>query len=751
MLGNLVSALGDFGDSQAILLLVIATTVGVFKGAIPGVGLTTVLSIALALVYHLDVYAAIALMLGAHAGSYFAASVSAILLNTPGAHEAYPVSLDGFAMSRKGRGGEALGLSAAATCLGGIVGCLALTFLIPLSEKLPLLFHPPEYVALVVLAVILTGSLGTDSVLKALISAGFGLMLSTVGGDPVTGEYRYTFNNPVLYGGISIVSLAIGLYALPQLVYMFGRNKSVTEEVKLPPYLRMVREQVIPGVADALRHWVLIVQSAIVGFVCGVIPGIGGFTANFLSLGIAQQTGRERRKRRREFGTGIPEGILAPEASSLAKEAGAIIPAIGLGVPSGTGMVIFLAALAIEGLQPGPGFLKQNPDLGYFMMWCLLFGGVLGTALGLVATPLLVKITGVRGPLLLPVVAGVAVVGAYIAEGTMVDVVEMVIFAFVGFALRRLNFSMAALGVGLVLGTQLEDQVYLTDQIFGWSFLKRPLADALLLIALAIVVFQVVAAIRKSGGFGTGISGFDVDDVKRQHLVLDFAVMLALTVVAVIYVVMGLHFSAIAKITPLSAGSVVALCSFLRLIAVSRRLYVLLRARWVVSTEVGDGAVKGAPHAGDTGGAPADVAVPATDELMPLVPVTLPVLEPAGGRTGVAPARPLRAYAPKRALRQFAWIDAHRATMTRTGKPRAAARESVALLWIVAMLLGCYLCGFTIGVPIVVFVYGLTATGMATARARILYSVFAAAGVAVLIWWTMYALSLSYTGVLFTS
>lgn len=777
MLHNLVGGLGALGAPQAALLLVVGCLIGVFLGVLPGLGVALVLSVMLSFIYHLGVTPAIALMLATQAGSYFSASITAILLNTPGAPESLPTTFDGYPMATKGRGGRALGISATATCLGGLVGCLALLGLLQLVSYLPLVFHPPEYVALIVLAVVLTGTLGTNSMTKAVLSAAFGLMLSFVGNDPVTGDYRFTFGQTSLYSGINVVALALGVFAVAQMVFMYGTNRSVTgigAKALAPGFSR----QVMQGIREALGHWFLLVRSAVIGVICGIVPGIGGFTANFLSYGIAKQTS----KKSQEFGTGIAEGIIAPEGSSLAKEAGSLVPAIGLGLPSGTGMVLFIAAMAILGLQPGPGFASAHPELPYTMLWTVAIAGVLGTVVGLVAAPILARVTRVRGPLLLPLIVGISVVGAYAVDVSMATVLELVLFAFAGVVLRRLQYSLAALAVGLVLGAQFEDNYYLTKQIFNWHVWNRPLTDILFALVIVVLVAQVLQRRRRKRqpaqeqAAQEHLAASQVAERQEQPLaagaerpaasqaggtpaateaypVLEFCVSLGLLALAVFYILVARGYNATDSRLPLIVGTVALIAGLAQSVLTGKDLVVYRRRRPASSAGVGT-----------AGEGTAGAVRPAAVNGGPLEPSGSPAPDgtPAAVRAAVASARKSRRFQRSAALVPAAETGANGspaagrdAVLAVTENPEPGIskrlryrRELMALGWVILMALGAEVFGFTIGVPLVVLLYGLFGSGCSTWRTRLAFTVGSTAVMAVLIQEIFNVLHLTFQGLL---
>ncbi len=734
MLHELVAGLSALAAPKVAGLLVAGVAVGVFFGVLPGLGVALLLSIMLAFVYHLGVTAAIALMLATQAGSYFSASITAILLNTPGAPESMAVTFDGFQMSRRGEAGKALGISATCTCLGGLVGCAALLGLLQVVNYLPLAFHPPEYVALIVLAVVLTGTLGTDSVSKAVLSAAVGLMISFIGDDPVTGTYRYTLGIPALYGGVSIVALALGTFAVPQMVFMYGSGASVANRGGggLQPGLT---RDVLAGVRMALQRWFLLVRSALVGVACGIVPGIGGFTANFLAYGIAQHTSR----RGSEFGTGIPEGVVAPESSSLAKEAGSLVPAIGLGLPSGLGMVLFLAALSILGLQPGIGFAQSHPSLPYTMLWTVAIGGVLGTAMGLVAAPGLARVTQVRGPLLFPFIVGLAVVGAYVSDTSMTTVVEMIVFSVIGIAFHRLRYSLAALAVGLVLGGDLETNVFLTHQIFGWNFYNRPLTD----ILFALVLVALLGQARRLRRQRTGHQGLAAPAGRLERTlpgggtgypVLELAVAAIILVLSVIYLIVGLGYGPNERLLPVLVSSVAVVAAAVQTLrGIVRRRQ---RAHAPAAAQLAGDRVLAPGDAGES--APSPVLADATADVMER---TAGSLRTGGGADLVNPP------APGEESLTSPQAGGGSAEPAPDSRPHYR-REAVAFAWVLAMVVSAYLLGFLVAIPLAVLLYGLLASGCASRRTRLVFAVTSAIVMAGATYGMFNVLHLSYPGLL---
>ena len=701
MVHDLWSGFDQLLTPEAIGLLFVGMLVGMFMGMLPGLGVSLALSVMLPFLYHMSVVPAVALMLGALASSYYSASITAILLNTPGAPESFPTTLDGFPMAQRGEAGRALAISATSTLFGGLIGCVILIGLLQVAGQLINVFHPPEFAAIIVLALVLIGGTGESArTSKVILSGAFGFMLSFIGSDPVTGVERFTFGMPSLFSGINVVPFALGVFALTQMVLMYGRKESVakTDSAALA---RQFRQQIPIGIRDTFRNWFEVVRSAVVASLLGLIPGVGGFTANFISYSLGRQTS----KHRRDFGTGSPAGVASAEGSSLAKEVGSLVPAVALGLPSGLGMVIFIAALSILGLQPGPTLLKTQPALPYTMMWVMAIAGVVSCVVGLLLTPWLSRVTSVRGPLLFPFILALSILGSFAAVTNFAGVIEVAIFAGIGLVMRKLNYSLAAITIGLVLGTTFADNVHLTRSIYGWDFLTQsPLADVFLAAAVALLVLTSVRARgerRAMAGNGstsvagsTGVAGIATrgGDTSGDHPLLEPVADAVIAAISIVYMVVSLGY-------PPDAGQLPAIVSAIAAALALFRLVVHLAGR---------------------GGHARTPVVPAAlaEPLEPDVPA------PATVGAGAHRAQAGGSGPPDTGSRAVT-LPVGESPAARPGAPGGSTphwREVVALGWVVALVVATYLFGFELGVALGVAAYCLVSADWDNQRARWLFA-----------------------------
>lgn len=722
MIHALLQGLTALGDPLAIALMLVGMMVGIFVGMLPGLGTILVLSLMLPFDYHLAAVPAIAMMLATQSGSYFSASITAILLNTPGAPESYPTTFDGYPIARRGEAGRALAISAMSTGLGALVGCVALVGLVEIAGPLSAAFHPPEYVAIIILALVLIGQLGGTTGSTLVLSAGVGFMLSFVGSDPITARERFTFGSAALFSGLGVVPFAVGIFAITQMIVMYG-EKSATDTTSTVQKSAAFRRQVRVGVGDTLKHWFLVIRSAILGVVLGLVPGIGGFAANFISYGAARQFSRRGRER---FGTGVVEGVIAPESSSIAKEVGSLLPAVALGLPSGLGMVVFLASLTILGLQPGPAFIKEHPSLPYTMMWVFAIVGPLSSALGLVIAPWLSRVTRVRGPILFPLVVAVSILGSFASTASMASVVELVLFGAAGLVFRKLGFSLAAMALAFVLGGVFDSNIYLTHEVFHWTFAWRsPLADAI--IAVAIGVAFVSWRGRSAKGRSTGERR---PPEEIAHPIMSLVTNLVFVAVCAGYVAIASGYPLGAMVAPMIVGVITLVVACGRTVGGLVRLRRAMTARARQAVDPPSVAVGAAVGAGDSAVLVAGQAPPGAAG------------DAGGGGRGAGAGPPVGQDYPSP-------VEEPRSPAAPAPTDgRAQIRELLALGWVVAFPVGAYLLGFRVGIPLVAAVYCLIGIEFETRLRRIAFAVGATVAVALAAYGFVGLFHLTYTAVI---
>lgn len=473
LLGAAGQALHLIFTWQYLLHMLIGVTLGNIIGIIPGIGGNFTLAIMIPFIFWMDPVLAIGFLEGAHASTATGGAITSILVNVPGDAANSATCFDGYPMTKKGEGGRAVGASAVASGVGGLVGAVVLFLLLPVVRPLVLALGPAEIFALVLVGITMIAYVGEGSTFKALIAGLFGLLLSFIGDDPSTGVIRFNFGTTYLMDGLDLVPVVIGMFAFSEMLLLIKEKKGIIDiQVEKASFA-----SVWEGCLDCFRHFWLLVRTSIIGTFVGMVPGLGGTVASFIAYGHAKQT----EKNPETFGTGRVEGVIAPEAANNSKEGGQLVPTIAFGIPNTSGMALLLGALMILGLTPGPKMLKEELPMTLVIVWTLAIANLFAAAqVVLLANPM-AKIATIRPSILIPAVLAVSSLGAYAVTNTFGSVVVAGLFGVVGYELKKFGFSRATLIIGLVLGSIAEKNYNLSMLLFGPSFVFRPITLVLLL------------------------------------------------------------------------------------------------------------------------------------------------------------------------------------------------------------------------------------------------------------------------------
>jgi putative tricarboxylic transport membrane protein len=473
-----------------IALVVGGTLLGVIVGSIPGLGGPVALSLLIPVTFEFEPRFAFLVLAATLGGVNFGGSITAILLNTPGTAPNAATTYDGFPLAKQGRGAEAIAASAVASGIGAVLGLLLFAGLLPVLTPVALAFWSPEYfwLALVGIATIAVASDG--SVVDDLVAGGIGIVLTFHGVSAVTGGIRYTAGTQYLQSGVPLVPAIIGLFAVAQMVELFASDTTVSDDGSLTGS-RM------RGITATLTRWPTAVGSGLLGWTIGVIPGVGGTVANF----VAYLQAKERSAAPETFGEGNISGVIASEAANDAKDGGSLVPTLALGIPGSASTAVLLSALLLHGLMPGPLLIAERLDVVLVVLLALVCSNVLTSAIGLVGSPAFAAVTRIPPAVLVPIVFGLAVVGAFAVRGRIGDVALMSGFGLLGYAMRRLDISRIALIIGLVLGGLVEENFHRSLQISGGDygiFLARPLSIALVAVLAVVLAVPLLRTYRAS-------------------------------------------------------------------------------------------------------------------------------------------------------------------------------------------------------------------------------------------------------------
>ncbi|MBX3652012.1 MAG: tripartite tricarboxylate transporter permease [Burkholderiales bacterium] len=459
----------------------IGVFLGTVIGVLPGLGPAATIAMLLPLTFNMPPTSAVIMLAGIYYGAKYGGSTTAILLNVPGESASVVTCLDGYQMARKGRGGAALGIAAISSFVAGTVGVVGLMLLAPPLAKFALTFSSPEYFALMSLGLAMVVLLAGASMVKALLAMLVGLWIASMGIDLFSDSARFTFGTAHLLDGIDFVVVAIGVFALGEVL----GNMEKRGEGTLLPVPKGLRN-LLPTMAELKACRFAFVNGSVIGFIIGVLPGAGSTIASFISYGVEKAMSKHPEK----FGTGVPEGVAAPEGANNSETGGSLVPLLTLGIPGSGTTAILLAAFILWGLRPGPLMIQDNPELFWGLVASMYVGNVMLLVLNLPLIPLFAQILKVREYLLYPIIFGISLVGVYTVSGSVFDCVLLAVFGLLGYLMRRLDYPSAPLILGLVLGNLMERALRQSLMMSNGDmsiFVSRPISATMLFLAVALL------------------------------------------------------------------------------------------------------------------------------------------------------------------------------------------------------------------------------------------------------------------------
>ena len=484
---TLTAIFGGFAVSLSparIFYCFLGAVLGTVVGVLPGLGPSATIALLLPVTYRLDTVSAIIMMAGIYYGSQYGGSTTSILVRIPGESSSMVTCFDGYEMTKQGRAGPALAIAAIGSFIAGTLSVVGLMLVAPPLGRFALAFGPAEYFSLMVLGLTLVAYLGGDSLLKALLMAGLGLLLSTIGQDPVAGVERYTFGTLVLRDGIGLVPVFMGMFGIAEVLDTMERPPD-QQHLSTPKGLLPTRQ-------DWRDSSMPIARGTVVGFLLGILPGGGATIASIASYIVEKRFARNRDR----LGQGAIEGVAGPEASNNAAATGSFIPLLTLGIPANVVMAVMLAALTLHGIRPGPLLIQERPDLFWGVITSMYLGNIMLLILNLPLVSVFIQILRIPYPVLAPLILLFCLVGAYSTTSLVADVLVMVCFGLLGYLMRKFKFEAAPLILALILGKPMEESL---RQALGISqgsfaiFITHPISLVLLLVTAASLSAPAIA------------------------------------------------------------------------------------------------------------------------------------------------------------------------------------------------------------------------------------------------------------------
>ncbi len=476
--------------------LFVGALFGLVIGVIPGLSGHFAMAMAVTFLYQLEPGPGIAFLLGAHATVAQGGGLTAILFSTPGTGQNAATLLDGPPMRDKGEAGIAVGAAMASCFLGATFGAVVLALLIPVMREVVLFFGPPEVFVLAFLALTFVAVLGKEDMTRSLIAAMLGLLLAMIGVDNVTNTFRFTMGIESLGDGLNLVPVILGLFAIAEMIDLWVRGGSLAKDMPTALSAKDTQKQIFQGIGMAFKKWWLVMRCSAIGTTMGLIPGLGSAPASFVAYGHAKQTAKDKDS----FGKGNIEGVIGPEAANDAVEGGALASTLAFGIPGSSSMAILLSGLFILGLETGPTMLNDQVDLVFIMIFTIIIGNLIGTVFGMFLVNPLSRATSIRGTVLVPILIAVIATGAFSGDRAIFDIGIAIVFGIIGYLMKILNYSRAAMLIGFVLGFAVEKNLYLALLLDGPLFILQPIPMGLAIVTVLFLAWNIFTFIRARKG-----------------------------------------------------------------------------------------------------------------------------------------------------------------------------------------------------------------------------------------------------------
>ncbi len=490
MLNALVSGFLQCFNFSTFNLMLIGIAIGFVVGILPGLGGPTAMALMLPFVFKMNAVEAFAFLLGMTAVTSTTGDITSVLFGVPGEPTTASTIVDGHAMARNGEAGRALGAVLMSSLMGAVFAGVALGAAVPIIRPLVLSFGSPEFFMLAILGISFVAALSGEDVLKGIVAGGIGLMLATIGLDPISGIQRYTLGQLFLWDGVGLVPITIGFYAIPETIELAVLGTSIAKQEV--GNLGGVME----GVKDTFRHWWLVIRCSALGCFTAIIPGMGAATTQWLAYAHAVQSSPDKER----FGKGDVRGVLGPGAANNSTLGGSLITTIAFGVPASVVMAILLGAFIIQGIVPGPDMLLPPPkgklDLTYSFVWVIILSNIITVAVCFLFLKPLAKVTQVRGSIIIPLILVLIYLGAFAEKNAFEDMIVVLFFGALGWVMEKMEWPRPPVLLGLVLGPLAENRLFLSTDNYGLAWTSRPGVIAIFALTLAGIFYPLYKSRR---------------------------------------------------------------------------------------------------------------------------------------------------------------------------------------------------------------------------------------------------------------
>ena len=490
MIEALIGGLGLIFQWEVLGYFALGCVIGVWMGAIPGLGGAIGLVLLLPFTFSMEPVSAFALLLASWASTSTSGAITSVLLGIPSTAASQATVLDGYPLAKRGEAARALGAAFTSSAIGGVFGAAALGVSLPLILPIILAFESPETFMLGLLGLAMVGSLAGRSIMKGIAAAMFGLLLAMVGFPESFAIPRYTFDTLYLLDSLPLIPVLLGLFAIPEIMELAIKDVSIARTGESGD----TRHGLMQGIRDALDNWWLVIRCSIIGAYIGMLPGLGASIVGWVTYGHAMQSAKDQS----QFGQGDIRGVLAPEAANNALRGGALIPTVTMGIPGSVGTAVLMGALIMLGLRPGPAMLSENLDMTFSFVWMIAFASVIATLILLATVEYVAKVALMPGHLVVPGVLLFVYMGAWLGGASLGDWISCTVFGVVGYLMKRGGWPRPPVILALVLGGILEGYFQISMRVYqGVGWLSRPIVIALIVVIVVTLIFAARGIARQ--------------------------------------------------------------------------------------------------------------------------------------------------------------------------------------------------------------------------------------------------------------
>jgi len=489
LLANVLQGFSVALDPANLLYCFLGVLAGTLVGVLPGLGPLAAIALLLPITFYVPVVPALIMLAGIYYGAMYGGSTTSILVNIPGEAASVVTCLDGYQMALQGRAGPALGISAIGSFVAGTLGVVILMLLAPPLARFALKFGPAEFSSLLVLALVIVAYIGSGEPIKAIMMGALGLALGMIGTDQISGNPRFSFGIWELVDGVGVVPVGIGVFGISE-VFL---NVEVIERREL---IKTTFKGLFPSIQDYRDSALPILRGTLLGFFVGMIPGGNPIISSFLSYGVEKKVSKHPEK----FGHGAIEGVAGPESANNSSTSAAFVPLLSLGVPNNAVMALMLGAIIIHGIVPGPRLIIDQPQLFWGVICSMYIGNAMLLALNLPLVGLWVQVLRVPYRLLLPMILIFCLVGVYSINASLFEMLLVIIFGLFGYIMRKLDYEMAPVIMGVIIGPMLETafrQSLLLSKGSLWIFINRPISAFFLGVAVILLARTAISSAIK--------------------------------------------------------------------------------------------------------------------------------------------------------------------------------------------------------------------------------------------------------------